>query len=109
MAEIPERRRTPRVELTADETVRVELRHRVQLMDISLTGALIACGVKLPVGIRGYLRTGLAAGTFTAEIESRRHHRLAEQDGQMSLGAIFSSMDEESRRNLERFLRRASE
>ena len=109
MAEITERRKTSRIDLTADETIHVELRHRVQLADISLTGALIACAVKLPVGSRGRLRAGLTAGTLTAQVEMRRHHRRAEQHGQVSLGAIFSSMDEESRRNLERFLRRASE
>jgi c-di-GMP-binding flagellar brake protein YcgR len=109
MVEITERRKTPRIDLTVDETIRVQLRHRVQLADISLTGALMACAVKLPVGTRGYLRAGLTAGTFTAEVETRRHHPRADEHEQVSLGAIFSSMDEESRRNLERFLRQASE
>jgi c-di-GMP-binding flagellar brake protein YcgR len=105
---IVERRRTPRVDLLPDETVRMELRHRVQLLDISLTGALVACEVKLPIGTRGQLRAGLASMPFTAELVVGRHQPRPAQR-QVGLGAIFSSMDEQNRRSLEQFLRRGSE
>lgn len=102
-----ERRRTPRAELLPDQTVRVELRHRVQLVDISLSGALVAGDAELPVGARGHFRAGLASTPFSAEVTVRRHQPrpLARQVG---LGTTFSSMDEQSRRSLEQFLRRGS-
>ena len=46
MTEIIERRRTPRIDIHADETVRLELRHRVQLLDISQSGALLGTEAK---------------------------------------------------------------
>lgn len=92
-----------------DEVMRVELRHRVQLLDISLTGALIACEVKLPVGTRGQFSAGLAAVPFTAEVVLGRHHPRPAPQGQTGLGASFASMDERSREHLEQFLRRGSE
>ena len=107
MAEMIERRRTQRVELLPDETVRVEIRHRVQLIDISLSGALLAGEAGLPVGTRGHFRAGLAATPFSAEVTVRRHQpRPAPR--RVGLGTTFSSMDEQSRQSLSHFLRRGS-
>jgi len=104
-----ERRRHARVDAPAGQFVRVELRHRVQLLDISLTGALLACQTPLPVGTRGRLRAGLASDAFTAYLQVRREHPRNALPQQVGLGALFLSMDDTSRRSLELFLRRASE
>ena len=101
-----ERRKTPRVEVKAHDMVRLELRHRVQMLDISQSGALIACETLLPVGVRGHLRASLGAQPFAAEVAVRRHHTRHAVRGQTSVGAMFGTMDERSRRSLELFLPR---
>ena len=107
MEPIIERRRTPRVELNADESLRLELRHRVQLLDISQTGALVGCDTAVPVGTRGQLRAGIAAHTFSAEVDVKRHHPKAPVRTQFGIGTAFGSMDDKSRRFLDEFLQRA--
>lgn len=106
MPELIERRKTPRVEVKAHDMVRLELRHRVQMLDISQSGALIACETLLPVGTRGHLRAGLASQPFASEVAVRRHHPRQATRGLTSLGAMFGGMDERSRRSLELFLPR---
>jgi c-di-GMP-binding flagellar brake protein YcgR len=110
MDEMIERRRTPRIELQADdEMIRLELRHRVQLLDISQTGALVSCEAGLPVGTRGQIRIGLAAQPFTAEVAVKRHHAKSARRGQVGLGTMFGSMDDRSREHLDKFLQRAKD
>jgi len=95
-----------------DEGIRIEVRHRVQLLDISMSGALMACAVKLPLGTRGRFHAGLGSAPFSADVVIRRHHaRQAAAHTQAGLGlaAIFSSMDQRSREHLEQFLRRGSD
>ena len=104
MTERVERRKSPRVELIGHPMVRLELRHRVQMLDISQSGALIACETMLPVGTRGHIRAGLAAQPFAAEVAVRRHHPRQAPKGYTSLGAIFGGMDDRSRKSLEMFL-----
>lgn len=87
----------------------VGVKHRVQLLDISLTGALIACETKLPVGTRGHFSAGLATVPFKAELVLGRVHPRPAPKGQTSLGAAFAAMDDRSRQHLEQFLRRGSE
>lgn len=105
-----ERRRHVRVNVPAGEGVQFEVRHRVRLLDISLSGALLACDASLPLGSVGKVRAALSAAPFTAELQVRREHPVT-GTRQMSpaLGTMFLSMDEASRRGLEQFLRRASE
>ena len=52
----PVRRQEPRVALDADVQCRLELRTRVRLLDISLTGALLGTDTTLPVGAKAHLR-----------------------------------------------------
>ena len=99
-----ERRKSPRVELAGHPVVRLELRHRVQLLDISQSGALIACETLLPVGTRGHIRAGLAAQPFASEVAVRRHHTRRSPKGYTSLGAMFGGMDDRSRKSLDMFL-----
>jgi hypothetical protein len=101
-----ERRKSPRVELVGHPMVRLELRHRVQMLDISQSGALIACETMLPVGTRGHIRAGLAAQPFAAEVAVRRHHPRQAPKGYTSLGAMFGGMDDRSRKSLDMFLPR---
>ena len=110
MAVEVERRRTPRVAVGAAHTVQIELRHRVQMVDISQSGALFICELRLPVGARAQLRTGLGAAPFATEVVVRRHdERPATERRAAHRGRSFATMDEGSRRGLEQFLRRASE
>lgn len=101
-----ERRRSPRVMLPADEECSVQLRTRVRLVDISATGALVESDVPLPVGVRGQLRFALAGASYSPTVQIRR--RGAAHAKELSLGTMFTSMDDTSRRRLEEFLRKAT-
>jgi c-di-GMP-binding flagellar brake protein YcgR len=109
MDQTSERRRTPRVELHQEEDLRLELRHRVQLLDISQTGALISCDTRLPVGTRGQVRIGIGASGFSAEVAVKRHHTRVVRTGKVALGTMFGAMDDRSKRELEAFLQRAKD
>jgi c-di-GMP-binding flagellar brake protein YcgR len=102
-----ERRKSPRVELDVEESVRLELRHKVHLLDISQSGALVASDVALPVGTRGQLRTDLAARPFSSEVMVTRRHRKTSAGGKAAMGTRFVSMDGRSTEHLDQFLRRA--
>jgi hypothetical protein len=101
-----ERRRSPRTEIHSDEVVRLELRHPVQLLEISQSGALLGCEARLPVGARALIRTDLAALPFTAEVVVKRYHVKTGPTQTVALGTQFGSMDDRSRQHLERFLQR---
>ena len=108
MGDMVERRRTPRVEMRVNEICRLELRHRVQLLDISQSGALLGCDGSLPVGTRGQFRAGLSSMPFHAEIAVKRHQARPTKK-QAGLGTQFASMDERSKQSLDQFLRRAKD
>jgi c-di-GMP-binding flagellar brake protein YcgR len=110
MMSTAERRRHVRVTLPVGEAVQIEVRHRVRLLDISQSGALLVCDASLPVGSLGKVRAALSAAPFTADVEVRRQQPAAgSRQTQAALGTMFLTMDEISRRSLEQFLRRASE
>lgn len=104
-----ERRKTPRVEIRQEEICRLELRQRVQLLDISQSGALLGSEGNVPVGSTGQFRAGLAALPFHAEVHIRRHHARAIAKKQVSLGAQFAAMDDRSKNSLEAFLKRGKD
>lgn len=104
-----ERRQWPRATLHEALDCRLEVRSRVRLLDISLTGALVAGEVPLPIGTRAQLRSGIASGTFTPDVEVRRVSKPAGRVPASGMGAVFVAMDERSRRSLEQFLKKASE
>ena len=106
MTGMTERRRWPRAELHREEAVRLELRQRVQLLDISQSGALIGSDISFPVHTRGHFRTGLGGLPFSAEIVVKRHHPRPLPRSRAGLGAQFDSVDERNMRNLEQFLGR---
>jgi c-di-GMP-binding flagellar brake protein YcgR len=101
-----ERRRMPRAGVSTEENIRLELRHRVRLLDISLSGTLIACEASLPVGTRAHFRTGLSGLSFSAEIVVKRHQVKSVSRPHAAVGAQFASIDERNRKHLEQFLER---
>jgi hypothetical protein len=104
-----ERRRQPRLEVGGLEC-RLETRTRVRLVDISLSGALLASEAPLPVGTRAQLKAGVSTAPFAPEVQVQRTlDPDSRRDKLQGLGAVFVDMDEQSRRSLETFLRKASE
>jgi hypothetical protein len=104
-----ERRRVPRVEVDDGLECRLEVRTKIRLLDISLSGALFAGEAPLPVGTRAQLRAGVGPAPFTPEVQVKRHVDRLGREASPALGAVFVGMDEPSRRSLEAFLRKASE
>ena len=102
-----ERRRMPRVAVDEGLECRLEVRTKIRLVDISLSGALMTGDAALPVGTRAHLRAGVGSSPFSPEVQVQRQADRAGRDA--ALGAVFVGMDERSRRSLEEFLRKASE
>jgi c-di-GMP-binding flagellar brake protein YcgR len=105
----PERRQAPRLALDGAMECRLDLRTRVRLMDISLGGALLAAEVALPTGASAQLRSGLGQGALHANVQVRRTAALQPGISVTGIGAMFTGMDDRSRRSLEDFLRKASQ
>ena len=108
MSGMVERRRTPRIDLAGDGDLRLELRQRAQLLDISRSGVLVACDATVPVGTQGHFRTGLGGLPFTAEVAVKRHATRGPVKG-VAHGAAFGRMDDRSARHLEQFLQRGKD
>jgi c-di-GMP-binding flagellar brake protein YcgR len=104
-----ERRRVPRVAVDGALECQLEVRTRIRLVDISLTGALLSSEAHLPVGTRAHLQAGVGAAPFSPDVQVQRIVDRASRDAKPALGAVFVGMDEKSRRSLEEFLRKASE
>jgi hypothetical protein len=104
-----ERRQSPRVALESAVECRLELRTRVRLIDISLSGALLAAELVLPVGAPAQLRSTLGPSPFISGVQVQRNVALSAAVPLQGLGAAFTEMDERSRRSLEDFLRKASQ
>jgi hypothetical protein len=104
--DVNDRRRSPRVMLPEDEQCSLQLRTRVRLLDISLSGALVETDLPLPIGAKGQLRFALAGAAYAPTVQIRR--RVGSPARELNLGAVFTSMDDSSRRRLEDFLRKAT-
>ena len=104
---VHERRRTPRVDVDAHFDCRFEMRARVRLVDISASGALLVSETVLPVETAGNLKAVLAASRFAPSLQVRRTSILPRHEG-TQLGTVFVGMDDESRKSLEAFLRKAT-
>jgi c-di-GMP-binding flagellar brake protein YcgR len=103
-----ERRKFPRAAIEGLRQVTLPVSCAVQLLDISEQGVLMAsAAAPLPrVGQRGRLRAMLGSESFSAEVEIRRLSQAVEAPGQVRIGAAFVSVEENSRRAIERFLKR---
>ena len=84
----------------------IDGRTRVRLLDISASGALVETDLPLPIGAKGQLRFALAGSAYAPTVQIRR--RAGSQTRELNLGAVFTSMDDTSRRRLEDFLRKAT-
>src|SRR3954451_6520067 len=90
----PERRQTPRVAVGGDIECRLDLRTRVRLLDISLTGALLGAELAVPVGASAQLRSGLGASAFRSDVQVRRSVGLPVGVTLNCLGSMFTTMDD---------------
>jgi hypothetical protein len=104
-----ERRLAPRINLGDGIDCRLGLRTRVRLVDISFGGALLAAELPVPVGAAAQLHSGLGGNALRAYVQVRRTVGLPPGVPLKGLGAMFTDMDERSRRSLEDFLRKASQ
>lgn len=104
-----DRRQSPRITIDSGVECRLDLRTRIRMLDISLGGALLAAELALPVGANAELRTGLGASAFRTDVQVRRSVGLPAGVAANGLGAMFTTMDDRSRRSLEDFLRKASQ
>ena len=105
---IPERRQGPRAPLPPTAECRLQVRTRVRMLDISLTGVLLASEIELPVGARAQLRSTVSAATFTPAVQVKRVAGPSARATTNALGAMFTGMDDRSKRSLEEFLKKAS-
>jgi c-di-GMP-binding flagellar brake protein YcgR len=103
---VQERRRAPRVSVDGRADAGLELHARVRLVDISASGALLVSDTIVPLEATGHLKAMLAGVRFAPTLSVRRTAPLLSADG-TQLGAMFLGMDDESRRSLEAFLRKA--
>ena len=104
---IHERRRGPRVNVEQHVDCRFEMRARVRLLDISATGALLSTDTTLPVESAGQLKAVLASTRFSPTLKVQRAVVLPRNEG-AQLGTVFEGMDDESRKSLEAFLKKAT-
>jgi hypothetical protein len=104
-----ERRRVARVAVDDGLECRLEVRTRVRLVDISLTGALLASESQLPVGTRAHMQAGVGSAPFAPDVQVQRIVDRHTRESKPALGAVFVGMDEKSRRSPDDFLSTASE
>ena len=97
-----ERRRSPRVLVRRPEQCSVSLTAPLKVLELSLTGALVATELPLPPGTQGQLRFAVRGAVCTAGVQVQRCER--EPGKTARIGAMFTSIDEASRRHLEALL-----
>jgi hypothetical protein len=108
--EFVERRRSPRVTLPAGHELGLKVKAQVRLLDVSLSGVLLSSETPSRIGAKGRLQGVLDQDAFDAEI---RVCRLADPppadfpERPSGFGAVFTSLDDQSRQLLERFLAKA--
>jgi hypothetical protein len=102
-----DRRLQPRWRTQEGVYCQLSVRTRVRVIDISGSGVLFGSDVPLPIGTDARLRSMIGNGSFAPAIEVRRVAPSSAQR-ENALGAIFTSMDDLSRRSLENFLKLAS-
>ncbi len=64
--------RVPRVAVDEGLECRLEVRTRVRLVDISLTGALLSSEAQLPVGTRAHMQAGVGSAPFAPDVQVQR-------------------------------------
>ena len=80
-----------------------------EVLDLSLTGALIRCECPLRVGDRAQIRTMLNRQPFVAWVSVVRiAAQRGDGSGRPSFGVVFLGSGEQNAAVLQRFLRRAN-
>jgi hypothetical protein len=95
----PERRRSPRIATTGEHPIVVDLANTVRLIDVSVTGVLLASKTELVVGDRRELRFSIGARTVNVPIEIR-HTAMDGVRGYLA-GAVILPTTLEQRGQLE--------
>lgn len=101
-----ERRQGRRVDVLPHLELRLDRTVRVQVIDLSTEGMLLASSERIPPGTAGQLRTILGARRFEAVVVVKREE-VRETPAPFLLGAGIVSAPGESRQALEEFLRRS--
>jgi hypothetical protein len=102
-----ERRREPRVPMSDDQQVGLPMALTVRLVDISAGGVLLSSSQKMSIGQRARLHTTLGSDPFHAEVEVRRVSEGGLEGngrGRYRIGAVFTVLDESSKRSVNHFL-----
>ncbi len=97
--------------LPAGHELGLKVKVQVRLLDVSLSGVLLSSEAPARVGAKGRLQGVLDQDTFEAEITVCRHADPPPADfpeRPSGFGAVFTSLDEQSRQHLERFLAKAA-
>ncbi len=105
---MPDRRRWRRIPVRDRHDLKLGLAHRVRLLEISMTGALMRIAGDSAFGRCAELRATLGDSPFVVSVEIRRAAAEPESGkwaGDRRLGVTFVAIDSQNRRCLERFLR----
>jgi hypothetical protein len=103
-AGVPERRRSPRVDLESG-WLSTPATWGVELLDLSLGGLSCSSPYALGVGRTVWVRTMLGGAAFTAQVRVCWSRPRRGPRSQFDLGVAFLPLEESSRRALESFLR----
>src|SRR5437867_1879930 len=96
----PERRRAPRVQPPQVQQLALETTIPVQVLDLSLSGVLLASKVALSVGERAELRVAIGSRSVRVMIEIRRvsvENNPPRGGARYRAGAVFGPMTAEQR------------
>ena len=102
-----ERRRHPRVSTGDQVHISLPVVVNAEVLDISSAGALLSTATPLEPGQRAHLRVLLGREPFSAWVEVSRviPGTIVGHEERHHLGVIFTSVDDASRRTLQRFVR----
>ena len=97
-----DRRRSRRYAMESGDLAVLPSTVAVQVLDISVGGALLQSSRPVKVGARGCLRLNVGGTPFTADVEVRRLS-AGSPDTSYRIGAIFVTISPENRHIIERF------
>ena len=99
-----ERRRSPRAAVSGGAHLERPLATSVRLLDIGLSGVLVASALPLEVGQFARLSMRLGALNVDADVEIRRVGAERDNKGAFKLGARFIGLDDITRRAMQQYL-----
>lgn len=109
MPELPQdRRRTARATVAARRELAVPVLLTLQILDISMSGALLSSEPAVSVGQRAELRAVLDGDPFVVQVEIRHvgsDPRRVPEPGRVLVGVEFVALDYQSQGCIQRFLK----